>query len=190
MTAAFLLFDNLTALDFVGAYDPITRLKTMGFLDEFEWDLCAFSEPVSDGRGLQISPDHVGHSLDGYDLVVVPGGYGTRPLQNDSAFLEWLATAESVELKASICTGSLLLGAVGFLEGRSATTHPNAFGELEPYCAAVIDDRVVDDGAVVTARGVASGLDLGLHLVHRLAGNAARTQIARQMDYPYGATPQ
>lgn len=132
----------------------------------------------------------MGRSLDGYDLVVVPGGHGTRALQNDVAFLEWLATAKSVELKASVCTGALLLGAAGFLEGWSATTHPSAFADLEPYCAAVVDDRVVDEGPVITARGVASSIDLGLHVVHRLAGEAARTQVARQMDYPYGTAAQ
>lgn len=185
MNAAFILFDDLTALDFVGAYDPITRLKTMDFMTDFEWDLCAFREPVTDGRGLQLSPTRVGGSLDAYDLLVVPGGFGTRRLQDDDAFLDWLASAEAVGRKASVCTGSLLLGAAGFLEGRSATTHPNAFADLDPYCREVVDDRVVDDGSVVTSRGVASGIDLGLHVVERLAGEEVRLQIAEQMDYPY-----
>lgn len=86
MTTAFLLFDRLTALDFVGAYDPITRLETMGFIETFEWDLCAFRERVTDGHGLRLSPDQVAQSLASYDLLVVPGGHGTRSLQHDSAF--------------------------------------------------------------------------------------------------------
>lgn len=186
MNAAFVLFDRLTALDFVGAYDPITRLKTMGVIEGFEWDLCAFRERVTDGRSLQLSPNQVAQPLAAYDLVVVPGGHGTRPLQHDSAFLEWLATADPVDLKASVCTGSLLLGAAGFLKGHRATTHPNAFADLEPYCEEVADDRVVDEGGVITARGVASGIDLGLHVVERVAGPRARREIADQMDYPYG----
>lgn len=186
MTTAFLLFDRLTALDFVGAYDPITRLETMGFIETFEWDLCAFREPVTDGHGLRLSPDQVAQSLASYDLLVVPGGHGTRSLQHDSAFLEWLATANPVDLKASVCTGSLLLGAAGFLNGQRATTHPNAFADLEPYCREVVDDRVVDEGRVITARGVTSGIDLGLYVVERLAGPRARREIAEQMDYPCG----
>jgi cyclohexyl-isocyanide hydratase len=185
MTAAFVLFDGLTALDFVGAYDPITRLRSMGFMDDFTWDLCAFRTPVHDGRGLRFTPDQVGASLENYDLLVVPGGHGTDTLQNDEAFLEWLRTATPVGLKASICTGSVLLGAAGFLAGRIATTHPNATDELSPYCAQVVNDRVVDDGPVVTARGVSAGIDLGLHIVRRLAGPSVKAQIAEQMDYPY-----
>ncbi|MFO8099094.1 MAG: DJ-1/PfpI family protein [Salinibacter sp.] len=185
MTVAFVLFDGLTALDFVGAYDPITRLHSMGFRDDVAWDLCAFRTPVHDGRGLRFTPDRVGASLDDYDLLVVPGGHGTDTLQDDEAFLEWLQTAAPVGLKASVCTGSVLLGAAGFLTSRTATTHPNATDELQPYCAQVVDDRVVDDGAVVTARGVSAGLDLGLHIVRRLAGPSVQAQIAEQMDYPY-----
>ncbi|MFP4228907.1 MAG: DJ-1/PfpI family protein, partial [Salinivenus sp.] len=176
----------LTALDLVGAYDPITRLHSMGFRDDFEWDLCAFRTPVHDGRGLRFTPDRVGEALGDYDLLVVPGGHGTDSLQDDEAFLEWLQTAAPVGLKASVCTGSLLLGAAGFLTGHSATTHPNAREELRPYCAQVVNDRVVDDGAVVTARGVSAGIDLGLHLVDRLAGPSVQAQVAEQMDYPYG----
>ncbi len=88
-------------------------------------------------------------------------------------------------LKASVCTGALLLGAAGFLAGKPATTHPNAMQELEPYCGEVRTERVVDAGTVVTSRGVTAAIDLGLHLVRRLAGAAAQRQVAQQMDYPY-----
>jgi len=185
MKAAFILFDRLTALDFVGVYDPLTRLRSMQVMPAFEWTLCAFTHDVEDDRGLRFVPDKVAQPLDGYDLIVVPGGYGTRPLQQDETFLAWLRTAEDVPLKTSVCTGALLLGAAGFLHGKRATTHPSNFADLAPYCAHVVDARVVDEGTVVTARGVTSAIDLGLHLVKRLAGEAARTRIAQQMDYPY-----
>ena len=87
-------------------------------------------------------------------------------------------------MKASVCTDSLLLGAAGFLEGRRATTPPNAFQELERFCGEVVDRRVVDEGDVVTARGVTSAIDLGLHLVERFVGQEGRERIRRQMDYP------
>ena len=185
MKTAFLLFDRLTALDFVGVYDPLTRLRSMQVMPDFAWSLCAFTNEVTDDRGLRFIPDAVAESLAGYDLIVVPGGFGTRPLQQDEAFLDWLRTAAPVPLKASVCTGALLLGAAGFLEGKRATTHPNNFDDLAPYCAHVVDARVVDEGDIITARGVTSALDLGLHLVERLAGEAARARIAKQMDYPY-----
>jgi cyclohexyl-isocyanide hydratase len=88
-----------------------------------------------------------------------------------------------------VCTGSLLLGAAGFLRGKRATTHPAAFEALRPHCARVVDDRVVDEGDVVTARGVASSIDLGLRLCERLAGAEVRERIALQMDYPYYKDP-
>ena len=185
MKAAFVLFDRLTALDFIGVYDPVTRLQSMNLLPNFHWQLCAYTETVTDDRGLRLAPDRVRPSLADYDLIIVPGGYGTRTLIHDAKFLDWLRTAAPVPLKASVCTGSLLLGAAGFLSGKRATTHPSAVGELAPYCAAVSGERIVDAGDVITAGGVTAAIDLGLYLVERLAGADARAQVARQMDYPY-----
>ena len=190
MKAAFVIFDRMTALDLIGVYDPLTRLKSMNFVPEFSWQMCAFTRDVSDDRGLRFVPDTVAESLGGYDLIVVPGGLGTRSLQYDKAFIEWLRSAAPATLKTSVCTGALLLGAAEFLAGKRATTHPNAFEELKPYCAIVESRRIVDEGDVVTARGVSSSLDLGLHLVERIAGGEARARIAKQMDYQYTELPQ
>ena len=183
MKLAFIVFDRMTALDFIGVYDPVTRLKSMGFLDDLTWDICASSTRVIDDKGLVFIPTKTGGALNGYDLMIVPGGYGTRTLRDDPAFIGWLRTAADCKLKASVCTGALLLGAAGFLGGRRATTHRSAFQDLAKYCLTVVDDRVVDEGDVITARGVTSALDLGLHLVARLAGVDAQQQIRRQMDY-------
>ncbi|HEY9296019.1 MAG TPA: DJ-1/PfpI family protein, partial [Phormidium sp.] len=86
--------------------------------------------------------------------------------------------------KVSVCTGSLLLGAAGFLAGKIATTHPNAFTELEKYCASVVDKRIVDEGEVITARGVTSSIDLGLYLCEKFCGYDVKEQIRQRMDYP------
>jgi cyclohexyl-isocyanide hydratase len=185
MRMAFVLFDGLTALDFVGAYDPLTRLKTMGFRDDVTWDLCARTPAVRDGAGLRVLVDRVAESLQGYDLLYVPGGLGTRKLAVDEEFVAWIRTAADCPLKLSVCTGSLLLGAAGFLQGRTATTHPTAYEELRPYCAAVVDRRIVDEGDVITARGVTSAVDLGLYVAEKLAGQEVKARIKRQMDYPY-----
>ena len=184
MKTAFIIFDRMTALDLIGVYDPLTRLKSMNFVPEFDWRFCAFTKKVSDDRGLSFAPDTVAEPLAGYDIIVVPGGFGTRSLQHDKAFIDWLRSAGPVRLKASVCTGALLLGSAGFLTGKRATTHPAAFEELKPYCKAIADRRVVDEGEVVTARGVTAAIDLGLHLVERIAGGEVRARIAKQMDYP------
>jgi cyclohexyl-isocyanide hydratase len=100
-------------------------------------------------------------------------------------FIEWLRSGASARLKVSVCTGALLLGAAGYLRGLKATTHPNAYDELRPYCDEVVPERIVDEGGVITGGGVTSSIDLGLHLVERIAGVGPRAQIALQMDYPY-----
>lgn len=184
MKIAFVLFDNITLLDFIGVYDPICRLRSQGHLPDLSWDLCAVSPTVKDGFGLKLIIDRIHPDLGEYDLIIIPGGFGTRPLQQDEAFLAWLRTAQQVPHKASVCTGSLLLGAAGFLQGLRATTHFNEYDTLAPYCQEVVKERIVDDGGVITAGAVASSLDLGLYLCQKLAGPEAAERTRKSMDYP------
>lgn len=183
MNVAFCLYDGMTALDFVGAYDPITRLDRMDFAP-MNWDVCAQTETVTANR-LKFEVDRIKPDLGDYDLVFLPGGYATRSLRHDESFLKWLQTAATCEYLTSVCTGSLLLGAAGFLDGRRATTHPSEFDTLREY-AEVVNNRVVQDGNVITGRGVSSAVDLGLYVVEMLSDAETREAIAEQMDYPYG----
>lgn len=185
MKVAFIIYNGMTSLDFIGVYDPVTRLKIMGFIPDLQWDVCAFSKEVKDKTDLQFTPTKVGGPLQDYDMVIVPGGFGSRKLVDDSGFIEWLRTAKPCKLKVSVCTGALLLGAAGFLKGKTATTHPNAFRDLQKYCLSVVDQRVVDEGEVITARGVTSSIDLGLYLCEKLAGPGAKEEIRKQMDYQH-----
>ncbi|MNP38495.1 Isonitrile hydratase [compost metagenome] len=123
--------------------------------------------------------------LSAYDMVFVPGGMGTRKLRYDGAFVEWLKGAAEARYKVSVCTGSLLLGAAGLLEGKKATTHPRAYELLEPYCKEVVPARIVRDGHVITAGGVASSIDLGLYMIKLLVSSEAAEQVQGQIDYPY-----
>lgn len=183
MYIAFLIYNKMTTLDFIGFYDPVTRLKTMGFIDDLEWDICSISKPVRDITGLQIIPTKVKPSLEKYDIIFIPGGIATRELINDKTFIDWLSTAKPVPLKTSVCTGSLLLGAAGFLKGKRATTHPKALSELKPFCKKVEHKRIVDDGDVITAGGVTASIDLGLYICKKIAGYKIMKQIKKQMDY-------
>jgi cyclohexyl-isocyanide hydratase len=183
MKAAFIIYDGMTALDFVGVYDALTRLKTMNYIPDFDWEICAHTEEVIDSTGLRFTPTMTGGSLQDFDMVIVPGGYGSRKLVGDDEFILWLKSSERCKLKASVCTGSILLGAAGFLKGKRATTHQSAFEELRPFCETVVDEKVVDEGEIITARGVTSAIDLGLYLCEKLAGRDARERIQRQMDY-------
>jgi cyclohexyl-isocyanide hydratase len=183
MRIAFIIYDGMTALDFVGVYDVVTRLRTMRFVEDLEWDVCALTGEVTDFSGLRLAASRVGGSLGEYDWVIVPGGFGSRRLAKDAEFIGWLETARACKLRASVCTGSVLLGAAGFLRGQRATTHRSAFDELRPFCDEVVDARIVDEGDVITARGVTSAIDLGLYLCEKVAGRDVRRRIAEQMDY-------
>lgn len=185
MKIAFVLFDGLTFLDFAGFYDVINRLNFFEQTKGTTWETCAMTDQVTDESGLSLKVDRVKPNLAEYDLVFVPGGMGTRKLRFDEAFVGWLRQAENVPLKVSVCTGSLLMGAAGFLTGKKATTHPNVYDLLEPYVAEVIQTRIVKDGNVITAGGVATSIDLGIYVVGLLAGQEAAANVKHQIDYPY-----
>ncbi|MBD8840216.1 MULTISPECIES: DJ-1/PfpI family protein [Paenibacillus] len=185
MKIAFVLFDGLTFLDFAGFYDVINRLNFFEQTKGTTWETCAMTDQVTDESGLTMKVDRVKPDLSEYDLVFIPGGMGTRKLRYDEAFVGWLKQAESVPLKVSVCTGSLLLGAAGFLSGKKATTHPHAYNLLEPYVTEVIQKRIVKDGNVITAGGVATSIDLGIYVVGLLAGQEAAANVKLQIDYPY-----
>jgi cyclohexyl-isocyanide hydratase len=183
-TVAFVTYDGMTALDLVGAFDPVTRIDTMGIAD-LDWDVVARTPDVTATGRLAFEPTAVAPDLGDYDVAFVPGGVATRDLTDDEAMVEWIRSAADCEWQVSVCTGSLLLGEAGFLEGKRATTHPSAYDLLGEYCE-VADERVVRDGSVVTGRGVSSSIDLGLSLVELLADADARERIRERMDYPYG----
>lgn len=185
MRIAFVLFDGITFLDFAGFYDVIYRLGQFEAGKDLQWDICGVSEQVTDELGLTVKVGKVLPDLSHYDLLFIPGGLGTRKLRNDEAFITWLQRAADVPYKVSVCTGSLLLGAAGFLKDQSATTHPAAYGLLEPYCRNVVKARIVQDGRVITGGGVSASIDLGLHVLAELAGEAAVQAVKQQIDYPY-----
>ena len=183
MKVAYILFDDITLLDFIGIYDPLYRIKSGGYLPGFEWKLCAMQESIKDRCGLEISIDQVKPDLSSYDMIIVPGGFGTRPLQFDTLFIDWLKTAKNVKYKVSICTGSLLLGAAGFLSDKTATTNFNEYDTLKKYCSKVVEKRIVDDHNCITAGAVASSIDLGLYLCEKFIGVAHTETIRNSMDY-------
>jgi transcriptional regulator GlxA family with amidase domain len=179
----FVIYGGMTSLDFIGVYDPLTRLKTMGFLPDLSWDICSLNEWVTDSSGLILKATVVSEPLSDYDLVIVPGGPIGRNLSKNEIYIRWIKTMEGCPLKVSVCSGSLLLGAAGFLKDKKATTHPTRMDDLAPYCAKVVSQRVVDEGSVITAGGVTAAIDLGLYLCEKIAGHDVQETIKSQMDY-------
>ena len=181
---AFLVFPRLTFLDFVGAYDALRRVATMSIDPAVTHRIIGTEAEIADETGLVMKPDAVYEDLAPFDLLYVPGGLGTRLLMDDRRFIDYLKTWGVERPLASVCTGALLLGRAGYLRDRRATTHHRAYDLLRPLCREVVTDRrIVDEGRVVTAGGVASSLDLGLYLVEKFWGADARLKIAAQMEY-------
>lgn len=182
---AFVAFEEMTLLDLVGILDPLSRLASMGFDPTSTCSIVgATGSRVWSLGGASLSVESVRPSLDAFDALVIPGGYGTRALESDEEVIAWLRSFPENRLVASVCTGALLLGAAGRLRGKRATTHHSALTRLAEFEAIATEARVVDEGQVVTGGGVTCGLDVGMHLVRRLAGDEVARAIARQMELP------
>jgi len=187
-------FAGMTLLDLVGPLDALSRIVSMGFDSTANVEVVALTKPDEDatvfdvsvwqGFGLEARASRYRPALDVFDVLVVPGGPGTRQLVKDDDLLDYLRSFPENRLIASVCTGALLLGAAGRLDGKRATTHATALDDLAKYNVTVMKERVVDEGQIVTAGGVTAGIDLGIHLVRRLAGEGVAVAIAKQMELP------
>ena len=112
--------------------------------------------------GLEVKPDRVAGALNGYDSVFLPGGDGAGKLLQDCEFLAWIRGIAEGTVLTAVCGGTLALGAAGFLKGKEAATHPTLMKYLSSYAQTVSEERVVEDGNLITARGVTSAIDMGL----------------------------
>lgn len=193
--AGILIFDNVEVLDFAGPYEVLSRARTEPGVASRRSDehapfqvftVARSREPLRTIGGLQVIPDHDFADAPAIDLLVVPGGFGTRPLLNDTEMCGWIArTAAGARMVASVCTGSLLLAKTGLLRGRRATTHWGSLellGSLDPTIQVEHGVRFVDDG-VLTSAGISAGIDLAFALVERVAGKAAADETAHYMEY-------
>ena len=190
-----LIFAEVEVLDFCGPFEVFsaTRLDESRRREEpspFDVILVAETvEPVIATGGLKILPVHDLQSCPPLDLVVVPGGWGTRQLVKNDKVVSWIQEqVRRAELATSVCTGSFLLGQAGVLDGRRATTHWSSLDRMEetfPAVHVVRDQRVVEDGSLVTSAGIAAGIDLALRVVARYHGKAIARATARHMEYPY-----
>lgn len=180
----FVAFRGMTLLDLVGVHDPIARIAGMGFDPSTSCEVFAAHDgPLWAADGARYACDRVRPDLSAFDVLVVPGGPGARALVDDAEVVAWLRTFPPNRLAVSVCTGALLLGAAGRLRGKRATTHASALDRLAEHGATASRERVVDEGDVITAGGVTSGLDAGLHVVRSVAGDAVADRVAAQMEW-------
>ena len=188
MQIAIVLYDRFTALDAVGPYQVFSSLRGAEVVFAAEQ-----AGRVSDDQGsFHLSADAALSDLPHPDIVVVPGGPGQNDQMNDGPLHDWLRAADqNTAWTTSVCTGSLILAAAGLLNGRRATSHWLALGELGQHGAVPVAERVVFDGKYVTAAGVSAGIDMGLTLAGRIAGDQTAQAIQLGIEYdpqpPYDA---
>ena len=174
------IFDRLTALDAVGPYEVLSRLPgaTVSFV-------AAEPGPKRTENGmLALTADESFAGLTDPEVLVVPGGIGTRALMRDEPTLAWLrGVHRSSQWTTSVCTGSLLLAAAGILHGLEATTHWLSLDLLAEHGALPVSRRVVEQGKVITAAGVSAGIDMALTLAARIAGDEIAQAIQLGIEY-------
>lgn len=188
MEIAVALFEGVTALDAVGPYEVLQRLPSsvVRFVGHRR------GEVRTDNGFLGLTVDKLFDEVPSPDVILVPGGIGTRALVHDETILKWIRGAHvTSRFTTSVCTGSLLLAAAGLLNGLRATTHFSARALLMKYGATPSEDRVVQEGKIITAAGVSSGIDMALHLAALLADETTAKALQLMIEYdpqpPYDA---
>jgi transcriptional regulator GlxA family with amidase domain len=182
------LFDGAEELDWAGPWEVLAAWSRQWPNDEVDvFTMARTHDLVTCAKGLRVLPDHSWESAPPLDVLVYPGGRGTRRELKDEAVLGWLRDERQRDtLMTSVCTGSLVYAAAGLLRGRPATTYWSELDllrELDPSIDVRRDDRFVDSGEMVTAAGVSAGIDMALHLVARLHSVARAKDVRRYIQY-------
>jgi len=185
---AIVIFDEVEVLDFAGPFEVFSVTGRRRNLEPFEvFTVAERLAPVAARNGLSVNPRYSFENCPPPEILVVPGGFGTRREMKNPMMLEWISrVAPACELVLSVCTGALVLGAAGLLDQRNATTHFMAFDELRavaPHATVHEGQRIVDNGNLILSAGVSAGIDMSLHVVARLLGADVARETARYMEY-------
>ena len=174
------LFDGITALDIVGPYEVLQRLPEANV----KFTAAKVGEIRTDNRFLALVADHAMDDVTSADVLVIPGGFATRALETDESVLAWIRAIDATTTwTTSVCTGSMLLAAAGLLQGKEATSHWASLERLRDYGAIPTGRRVVEQGKIVTAAGVSSGIDMALTLTARIAGDDFSKAVQLGIEY-------
>jgi transcriptional regulator GlxA family with amidase domain len=194
-TTGILIFPDVEVLDFCGPFEvfSVTRLDPAKRREEpspFDVFLVAeTTDLVSTTGGMKVLPAHSFDTCPQLDLLVVPGGWGTRQAVTNVSVIAWISQqAKVAKLVTSVCTGSFLLARAGLLGGKSATTHLASLDRMQAAFPDVTVDRNsrwVETGNVLTSAGISAGIDMSLRVVARLHGEGVARETARYMEYPY-----
>ena len=186
------IFDDVEVLDFCGPFEVFSVTGGREGLDPFEvFTVAQESRPITARGGLSVNPSYSFASCPRPDILLVPGGFGTRREMKNAKMLAWLREqSASTELILSVCSGSLLLARAGLLHGLTATTHHAAIDELRNVSSSISIDssrRFIDNGQVIISAGISAGIDMSLYVVARLLGREQAMETARYMEYQWEA---
>ena len=194
------VYDEVEVLDFCGPFEvfSVTRLNEEKRREEpspFSAFLVAeTTSPVVATGGMKVVPDHDLDSCPTLDILLVPGGWGFRHQMNNERLLEWIADrSRQVETLTSVCTGALLLGKAGLLDGKRATTHWRFLDSMqELFPKVTVEKRLhfVEEGTLFSSAGISAGIDMSLRVVARYYGEAVARATARHMEYPFPETDE
>lgn len=181
MKTAILIYEGITALDAVGAYEVLSRIPDM--------EVCFVAAKKgfkrTDTGFLSLAADYELSEIPNPEIILIPGSTArTQDVMNDAEILQWLRKADETSLwTTAVCSGALILGAAGLLNGKRAATHWIATGFLGNFGAEAAEERVVEDGKIVTAAGVSASIDMALHLAGRIAGEETAKAIQLIIEY-------
>lgn len=185
---ALLIFDDVEVLDFCGPFEVFSVANRFA---ERAFNVFTVAErsPVIARNGLSVNSHYALADCPRPDILLMPGGQGTRAEMHNAPLVEWIKkTAGNAELVLSVCTGALLLAKAGLLEGLEATTHHGAIEllrQVAPNTTVHSDRRFVDNGRVICSAGIAAGIDMSLHVVGKILGEEVAMKTSRQMEYPW-----
>lgn len=193
-TVGIFIFDEVEVLDFCGPFEVFSVARPEGRDDDESrlfnvYTIAETENTVHCRGGLLVQPQQTFDAHDPLDILVVPGGRGTRRERHNARVLEWIAAQDArTELTTSVCTGAFLLAENGILDGKRATTHWGSIADMrERYSNVTMLEhtRYVDEGRVITAAGISAGIDMALHVVARLHGYDSARWTARRMEYDW-----
>ena len=193
-TVGILIFDEVEVLDFCGPFEVFSVSRPDGVKGDEDRLFQVFTVAEEDKTikcrgGLLVEPHYTINDVPPLDLIVVPGGQGTRRERHNQTLLDWIETQnKQTELTLSVCTGAFLLAERGILDGKKATTHWGSIDfmrETYPQVEILESTRYVDEGRIVTSAGISAGVDMSLHVVETLHGREVAAWTARRMEYEW-----
>ena len=191
---AILIFDEVEVLDFCGPFEVFSVTGRRDNSNPFNvYTVAEKGQPILARNHLSVNPSFTIQDCPQPDILVVPGGLGTRREMHNAILIDWIrSSSQKAELILSVCTGALLLAKAGLLEGLAATTHHGAIEllkEVAPHTTIQANKRIIDNGRIIVSAGISAGIDMSLHVVAKLLGKEQALDTAQYMEYDWNVDP-